>query len=231
MRMLTDEWSMGEEAVVQEGRVTGRESTTFAWGFKNSIGPELSQTQPFSPSLDCVKLNLEENPKADWVHARYKCVAQKLQPVPLLDGRQPDAGLDRRGSALSQAIPVPISCEEWFVPKFSNRAKGGRLTREGLRELWIGNLSSPKEKHSLLDMQWNREYSLSGTWEELETISKEVEPPHHIRVESGHIGWKDCVFHIPKNIIPMENELIEERVRQDQIEPICGPDRNAHFQV
>ena len=34
---------MGEEALMMEGRVTGRESTTFVWVCKNSILLELSQ--------------------------------------------------------------------------------------------------------------------------------------------------------------------------------------------
>jgi len=37
---------------VKERRVTGRESTTFAWVSKNSIAPELSQIQPFSSYFD-----------------------------------------------------------------------------------------------------------------------------------------------------------------------------------
>jgi hypothetical protein len=42
-RMVAEGWSMGEEALVKERRVTGRESTALAWVSKNSIAPELSQ--------------------------------------------------------------------------------------------------------------------------------------------------------------------------------------------
>jgi hypothetical protein len=43
--MVTEEWSMEEEALVKESRVTGRESTTLVWVSKNSMAPELSQIQ------------------------------------------------------------------------------------------------------------------------------------------------------------------------------------------
>jgi hypothetical protein len=33
-KMVTEEWSMGDEALVKERSVTGRESTTFEWGFQ-----------------------------------------------------------------------------------------------------------------------------------------------------------------------------------------------------
>jgi len=77
----------------------------------------------------------------------------------------------------------------------------------------------------------NREYALSWTWEELGTISDEVEPPHRIRLESVHKVWKNRVFRIPKKVIPVEKEMIEERVWQGLFEPAWGPYRNAHFLV
>jgi len=77
----------------------------------------------------------------------------------------------------------------------------------------------------------NREYALSSTWKELGTISDEVEPRHCIQLESGHKVWKDRVFHIPKKFIPVEKELIEERVWQGLFEPACGSYRIAHFLV
>jgi len=43
---------VGEESQVKERRVTWRESTTFAWVFKNSIPPELSQIESFSSYID-----------------------------------------------------------------------------------------------------------------------------------------------------------------------------------
>jgi hypothetical protein len=52
------------------------------------------------------------------------------------------------------------------------------------------------------------------TWEELGTINIEVMPTHHIQLESGQIHWKDCTFHIPKNVNPVEKDIIEVRVWQ-----------------
>ena len=39
------------------------------------------------------------------------------------------------------------------------------------------------------------------------------------------------MFHIPKKVIPVEEEMIEERVRQGLFKPVWGPFRNAHFLV
>ena len=60
-------------------------------GINNGIAPERSQKQPFSLYLDSAKCNLDENTKAPRVRAQYKCVAQKVKPVPLLDGSVQDA--------------------------------------------------------------------------------------------------------------------------------------------
>ena len=92
--MATEEWSMGEEALVMERRVIGRESTTFAWGSTNSVAPERSQIQLFPSYHDLVKCNIDVNTKASWVCAHYKCVVQKLNSVHLSDGRTPGARLN-----------------------------------------------------------------------------------------------------------------------------------------
>jgi len=131
-RMVAEEWSMGEEALVKEWSVTARESMAFAWVSKNSIAPELSQIQPFSSYLDSTKCNLDKNTKVARVRARYKCVAQKVKPATLLHGSTPDAGPNWRGRAIARAVPVPGPWDEWFTPKFSHRARGGRLTPERL---------------------------------------------------------------------------------------------------
>ena len=89
-RMVAERWLMREEALVEERRVTGRESTALAWGSKNSIAPERCQIQLFSSYLDSAKCNIDENTKAAWVRARFNCVAQKVKPVPLSDGSMPD---------------------------------------------------------------------------------------------------------------------------------------------
>jgi len=82
-RMVMKQWSMGEEAQVKKTRIIGRESMTFAWVSKNHIAPKLSQIQLFSLYLGLAKCNLRENTKPAWVHSCYKCVVQKVKPVPL----------------------------------------------------------------------------------------------------------------------------------------------------
>jgi hypothetical protein len=90
--------------------------------------------------------------------------------------------------------------DEWLILKFSHRAHGGKLTTKILQELLIGTVMGPKIKEALLSTLSNREYAVSSTSMELITISDEVEPPHHIRLESGHKVWKDRVFRIPKKL-------------------------------
>jgi len=106
-RMVEEEWSMGVERQEKERRVTGRESTALAWVSNNSIAPELSQIQPFSSYLYSAKCNCDENTKGAWVRTRYNGVAQNVKPVRLSDGSVPDTGLDWRGRAITQAVPIP----------------------------------------------------------------------------------------------------------------------------
>ena len=176
-RMVAEQWSMGEVALVKEMSVTRTESTAFAQVSINSIAPELSQIQPFSLYLDSAKCSLDENTKAALVHVRYKCVIQKVKFVPVSDDSIPDATLDWRGKGIARVVPIPGPLDRWFVPKLSHQARGGSLTPERLQELCIGGILWPKEKGVPLGMQSNREYALSWTWEELGTIRDEVEPP------------------------------------------------------
>jgi hypothetical protein len=56
-RMVGEQWSIGEETLVNERKVPRRESTALAWVSKNRIVPELCQIQPFSSQLDSAKCN------------------------------------------------------------------------------------------------------------------------------------------------------------------------------
>jgi len=145
-RMVAEECSMGEEALVEDRRVTGRESMTFGWDSKNSMAPEHRQTQPFSSYLDLAKCNLGEHTESARVRACYKRNAQKTKPVPLSDVCIPDAGLDCTGRAIAHAIPIPAPWDKWFMPKLSHGGRGGRLTPERVQELQIDSILWPKEK-------------------------------------------------------------------------------------
>jgi hypothetical protein len=93
-RIVAEEWSVGEEALVKQRRVTVRDSKPCARVSKNSIAPELSQIQSFSSYLDAAKCNLDKSTIEVWVRAHSKYVAQKVNPIPMLDGGIPDARLD-----------------------------------------------------------------------------------------------------------------------------------------
>lgn len=88
-----------------------------------------------------------------------------------------------------------------------------------------------KEKEALLKILSNGEYALSWTWDELETISDEVELLQRDRLESSHKVWKDCVFCILKKVIPIQKEMVEEQVQQRPFELARGLYRNANFLV
>jgi len=66
-RIVAEEWSMGEDALVKESRLTRRESTTFVQDFENTISLEPTEIHVFSSSLDSAKCDLEEITKAAWV--------------------------------------------------------------------------------------------------------------------------------------------------------------------
>jgi hypothetical protein len=105
--MVTEEWSMEEEALVKEGRVTGRESTTFVWVSKNSMAPELSQIQSLFLYINLVKCNLNKPIKPAWVPTHSKCITQIVNSVAMLDGRIQDAGHNRIETAIAPALPRP----------------------------------------------------------------------------------------------------------------------------
>jgi len=52
MRMVAEEESMGDEALVNHKMVTRRELTTLTWISKYSIGQDISPIQSFSLYLD-----------------------------------------------------------------------------------------------------------------------------------------------------------------------------------
>jgi len=60
-------------------------------------------------------------------------------------------------------------------------------------------------------------------------ISHEVEPPHCIQQEARDTAWKDGVFRIAKKVIPIEQEMMEERVWQGLFELAWSPYRDGHF--
>jgi len=164
--MVAEEWSMRQEALVKDRNITRGASTTCGCISKNTIVPELSQIQPLSLYLDSVKCTFDENTKAAWVSARYKCAAKKVKPGPMSDGSTPDAGLNWRGRVIAQAVPIPGPWYEWCIPKISHRTQGGRLTPERSREPCIGSILRPKKQDAVLGMLSNREYALSLKWAE-----------------------------------------------------------------
>jgi len=62
-------------------------------------------------------------------------------------------------------------------------------------------------------------------------INDEVKPPHHSWLEPGQMVWEDPLLHIPRIVIPVEADMVEEGVWQGLSEPEWSPYRNAHFLV
>ena len=150
-----------------------------------------------------------------------------MKPVPWADGSTPDSGLNWRGRPITGATPIPVLWDEWYIPKFSHWARGGRPTPEGLWELQIGSILWAKKPEALLRMLVNRQYALWWTWEEVGTIRDEVEPPLSIRPEYSHTVWTDRVFRILQKVSPMEKEIIKDILQQRLFAPAWGPYTNA----
>jgi hypothetical protein len=66
---------------------------------------------------------------------------------------------------------------------------------------------------------------------ELGTNCAKIEPPHCIWLEPGLTVLKHFIFHVTKKLIPMENEMIEDGVRQGLFETPLAQYRIAHFLV
>ena len=161
----------------------------------------------------------------------YKCIAEKVECVSVVDARTLDVRLDWKLQVNFRAIPIPDPSERWFIPKFSPQAKGARLTLERLWELHIGSISLQKEKVATQGTVPNR---VNVPWwmeEELSTISDDSKPPQHIRQKPRHMVRKDLVFCIPITVIAVENEIIEVSVQQCLFDSGWGLYRNPHFSV
>lgn len=87
---------MAEEGLVKKRRGTRRESMIDGWHSNNCIAPDHSPTQLISLFFDLAKSNLDKRTKVAWVNTCYKCVPQKVKPVPLSDGSASVAGLHWR---------------------------------------------------------------------------------------------------------------------------------------
>jgi len=149
--------------------------------------------------------------------------------VPLSDGWTTDVRLDWREEAIGRVVPRPGHLDQWGIPQISQRDRGGMLTPKIVRELWIGSFFWPNKWESLVGMCSNREWALPWVWDALWTMSEEVKLPHCIWLESGQHVWNDLLFNIQKKVVPVEKEMIEERVQQGVFKPAWGPCRNAHY--
>lgn len=150
-RMVAAEWLIGEEDLVIKKKVAGRASTMFALCSKHTIAPELCEIQLCSSYLCSVKCNLDKNTNA-WVCAHCKLLTQKVKPVPLSDGSTPEGGLEWRGRDIPRPVAIPGHWDERWIPKFSHRARGRRLTLERWREQQIKRILKIKEMEALLGM-------------------------------------------------------------------------------
>jgi len=118
--------------------------------------------------------NIEENTQPAWLRISVKDVGQTVQPVPVAGEITPEAGLNRKGQALSQAILTPDPFNEFFITTFTPGLRGEGLTPERLQEVQIGSILRPKDTETVWGMLSKREYTRSGTWEELQTSTMMV---------------------------------------------------------
>jgi len=65
----------------------------------------------------------------------------------------------------------------------------------------------------------------------LGTVRDKVKPPHCIQLVFGHKVWKVSVFCIPKKVLQVEKQIIEERDWRGLFETTWASYRNCHYML
>jgi len=92
-RMVTEQWSIGEEALVNERRVPRKESTTLAWVSDNRIAPELTQIKPIPRTFIQRSATQRNTPKQHWCTPTTNVLPRKwsLFPCQMKVHQMPDS--------------------------------------------------------------------------------------------------------------------------------------------
>lgn len=169
------------------------------------------------------------------VRTKYKRKGVKVKPVKAADGTAPGGDpnwlqkrLDREKRLGLDKPKGPF--DRWLTPKFSNIPRGTRLTPERIETLHISPRLRPKEREMLIEMLYNREAALAWTMEEKGLISRDIEPPHVIRVRP-HEPWVEPSYRLRRKLLEVEHEHITRREKAGLIEDCHGPYRNPCFFV
>ena len=113
----------------------------------------------------------------------YKRKTDKIRPAnqPHTGGLKPEGDEDWKLKLAGNPSPVNAKYP-WLIPKFSDRVKGTRLTKEHIDRLKIGKGVAQQEKDVLIEVLYNREAGIVFDFMEKGVFEPEVEPPHKIPV-------------------------------------------------
>lgn len=168
------------------------------------------------------------------VNTAYKRKANKVRPLDIDSGTgETPGGLpDWRAKVITEEEPKPDDSKfsDLVHPKVSNILRGSRLTPERLAKLRIGEHLTVEERKLLIHVLYNREAALSWTFSEIGSLRPEVAPPQRIRTEP-HTAWQVPNFRVPRALVPIATNMIQERIDQGLLEPCHGPYRNPWFLV
>lgn len=170
------------------------------------------------------------------VDAAYKRKAEKVRPVDTdrSDGTIPGGSLTWKKDAISKEVPEDIKnrgpYSHWLIPKFSNLARGARMTPERLSKMIVGEELTIKEKELVTEMLYNREAALAWDFSHIGRVNPDVAPPQEIRTVP-HQAWQVPGFQIPKALNSVVTHMLKERIQQGIIEPCHGPYRNPWYLV
>jgi RNase H-like domain found in reverse transcriptase/Reverse transcriptase (RNA-dependent DNA polymerase) len=171
------------------------------------------------------------------VNTMYKRKAEKVRPVDSSqsDGSIPGGRDDWRERAIArereQGKHIPRGkFDHWLYPRTADFEREVRMTSKRLASLQIGDMLTPQERELFIECLYNREASLSWTFDEIGRVSSDVAPPQRIRT-IPHEAWQAPQFPIPKGLHEIVKEMLRDRLKRGTLERCHGPYRNPWFLV
>ena len=199
--------------------------------------PEVGQSEHFSRLSRRFHAAYAVDPGTANVHTLYKRKGVKVLPknVSKLSGEGPGGRARWKEAVLEEESRMlqnraPSKWDEWFIPRFSERKVGTRLTPERREAILCGPELTPQEREALLVVLENREMALSWEFSEIGRIRPEIAPPQKIETVP-HTPWQAANFPVPKALQPIVAEMIRDRLKTGILEHCNGPYRNPWFLV
>ena len=212
--------------------------TTVSNNLADETACELRKSRTFN--LCDAYIQARSNDQCVHVNTAYKRKADKIRPVDLGEstGEGP-GGLSNWWDVMWEhkmqyperiETDPPHRYDKYIIPRFSQLARGARLTPERIERLQICADLLPDEKEFLLEILHRREESLAWEFSEVNRICREVAPPQKIRT-IPHQAWQAPSFPIPRGLLRTVIDMLRDRIDSGIYEPCDGPYRNPWFLV